>query len=391
MARIELRYCTITLNDGLGLPGVDGITPPTSQASASGSSGVTTLSLQNTYIPRAANTGRVPIGARFTLASETGTPLHIVTGRTNTLNGANAVQDVSVSASGGTFGLLYSGMETIQLGYQATAAQVASALNALSGVSGCFAVTGSSGAYAITFQGALGLQPQPLLGVDTSLLTGSTPAVTVTTATAGLTPGSTTAITFSPALAAPITSYAIGDLLSFFNQQLEIKIGEGNCTYTEKMEYKYDLERGNLDAVREGNEVPVDMKFECVYEHITTGTGELICPMDALKGIGGASEWVTSDPYDPCQPYCVGMFVTYTPPCSGADPEFTLFPDYRAETREIDYNKAMISVNGKCNVTKAVTTRGTPPTGYGNGSYEPALLPSNVTAGWDVSAPGSQY
>ena len=135
-------------------------------------------------------------------------------------------------------------------------------------------------------------------GADLTGPTGCT-VVTIASVQTGVVPTPntvTTAITFSPALGAATSAYADDDLISFYSQRLEIKIGEGNCDYTEKLEYKYDLERGNLDAVREGNEVPVEMKFECVYEHITTGTGEQICPMDALKGINGAAEWVTSGP-----------------------------------------------------------------------------------------------
>ncbi len=256
MARIELRYCTIILQDGLGLPGSDGVTMPTAKvATTAAAASATSLTLNDVVIPRAAVTTKVPVGARFTLASELGNPIHVVTART---------------------------MDT------------------------------------------------------TGLIT--------------------TAITFSPPLVAATTAYAIGDVLTILSQQLEIKIGEGNCTYTEKKEYKYDLERGNLDAVREGNEVPVDMKFECVYEHITTGTGEQLCPMDALKGEYGAAEWVTSGP-DPCEPHAVEVTITYTPPCSGQDIEITSFPDFRVESRAIDYSKAMISVAGKCNITQAVVTR----------------------------------
>jgi len=255
MARIELRYCTIILQDGLGLAGADGVTMPTAKvATTAATAAATSLTLNDVVIPRAKNTAKVPLGARFTLASEAGELIHIVTARTQ------SSEDV------------------------------------------------------------------------------------------------TTAITFSPPLAAPTTTYAVGDVLTILNQQLEIKIGEGNCTYDEKKEYKYDLERGNLDAVREGNEVPVEMKFECVYEHITTGTSEPLCPMDALKGQGAGAEWVTSGP-DPCEPHAVEVTITYTPPCSGADIEITSFPDFRADSKAIDYNKAMISVAGKCNVTEAVVSR----------------------------------
>jgi hypothetical protein len=53
----------------------------------------------------------------------------------------------------------------------------------------------------------------------------------------------------------------------------------------------------------------------------------------------------------------VEVTITYTPPCSGADIEITSFPDFRADSKAIDYNKAMISVAGKCNVTEAVVSR----------------------------------
>ncbi len=357
MARIELRYCTITLKDGLGLPGVDGSTLPTGAATAAPVAAATALTVKSVNIPRAKNPAKVPVGARFVLASEAGLPTHVVTGRTqSSTSGTNAQQSVTITATGGTFTLAFGTETTAAIAYNAAAADVATALNALNGLTNCFAVSGAAGAWTVTFQNALAASPQPLLtgnGVD---LTGTT-VVTVATTTAGVAPDSTTAITFSPALGAAATTYAIGDVLTFQAQELGIKIGEGNCTYTEKKEYKYDLERGNLDAVREGNEAPVEMKFECVYEHITTGTGEAICPMDALKGQGGAAEWVSSDPTDPCQPYSVLVEIEYVPPCSGQDIEYTVFPDFRSESKEIDYEKAMISVNGKCNVTEAEVSR----------------------------------
>ena len=251
---VTTLYCTITLKDGLGLAGADGVMPTAKIAATAPIAGATTVTLSDVHVSRAADIHKIPVGARFTLASETGSPVHIVTART--------------PASG-------------------------------------------------------------------------TP---------------TTAITFSPALAAAKTTYAVGDVLTILSQELEIKVGEGNFTYDEKKEYKYDLDRGNLDAVREGNEIPLEAKFECVYEHITTGTAETICPMDALKGQGAGAEWVTSGP-DPCEPHAVELVVTYTPPCSGADVEITSFPDFRADSKQIDYSKAMISVNGKCNITEALVSR----------------------------------
>ena len=54
MARIELRYCTITLSDGLGLPSAVGGVGATAEVSTTAAvSGDTSLSVNNVFIPRA--------------------------------------------------------------------------------------------------------------------------------------------------------------------------------------------------------------------------------------------------------------------------------------------------------------------------------------------------
>lgn len=185
---------------------------------------------------------------------------------------------------------------------------------------------------------------------------GETTATTVHTVTAR-TPadeGPTTEIEFTPKLGAG--TYADDGVITLLPQQLEIKMGDGNLTYSEKKNYDYLLDRGNLDTVREGNEAPMEVKLEAVYEHITTGTGEDISPMDALKGKGAAAEWVSSSP-DKCEPYCVDLEVIHTPPCGTEDPETTLFPEFRADSKDVDFQKATISVSGKCKATEPIVTR----------------------------------
>lgn len=373
MARIELRYCTITLSDGLGLPSAVGGVGATAEVSTTAAvSGDTSLTVNNVFIPRAKNRQKIPVGARFTLATEANNPVHVVQSRVQATGvGTNEQQNVQLvdalaadAPTGGTFTLSFGTLTTIPIAYDASATDVQDALNSLIGLANCFVVAftpvaGTVNSYwTVTFQGLLGNAKQPLLvGNGVALTGGVSTVVTVAETVAGTSPDQTVDITFSPAIGAATSTYSVGDVITFQAQQLAIKIGEGNLTYTEKKEYKYDLERGNLDAVREGNEVPVDMKFEAVYEHITTGTGESLSPIDALKGELGAAEWVTSDPVDPCQPYSVQVQIEYVPPCSGQDIEYTVFPDFRVETKEIDFMKAMISVNGKCNITEAEVYR----------------------------------
>ena len=164
----------------------------------------------------------------------------------------------------------------------------------------------------------------------------------------------TTNIVFTPALGAG--TYVDGGVVTFLAQQIDIKIGDGNVTYTESKNYEYDTDRGVLDTVREGDEAPMDVNLDFVYEYITTGTGESITPMDAIKQKGGASDWYNSSA-DPCEPYAVDVEVVFTPPCGGAEIETTLFPDFRADSKEVDLGEANVSVSGRCNATEPVVSR----------------------------------
>jgi hypothetical protein len=103
---------------------------------------------------------------------------------------------------------------------------------------------------------------------------GETAATTVHVVTARdafTSAGPTTNIVFTPALTALERMLTALSSRSLANQ-IEIKVGDGDLKYTEKNEYTYDLDRGDLDTVREGNQVPMDLVLDFVYEHITTGT-----------------------------------------------------------------------------------------------------------------------
>jgi hypothetical protein len=183
--------------------------------------------------------------------------------------------------------------------------------------------------------------------------TNSTTVFTVTARTPA-SAGPTTNITFTPALDANVP--AQNDTLTFEAQQIEVKIGDGNLTYTENKEYDYLLDRGDLDTVREGDAQPVDVSLDFVYEFVRTGTNETITPPDAVKGIYGADEWVSAAA-DLCEPYAVDVVIEHDPPCGTAETETTTLPDFRYESLEYDLQAASIAVSGRCNVTLATITR----------------------------------
>jgi hypothetical protein len=239
MARIELRDATIRIKDGLS-----GTAAVNDMSIMAGDSGLSV----DTVVLNTTDTDHIPVGARFTIAGETGLPIHTVLTRTG---------------------------------------------------------------------------------------------------------NPTTAITFTPVLAAGVANDAV---ITFLPQQIDIKIGDGNLTYTENKNYDYLKDRGNLDTVREGDEAPLDISLEFVYEFVRTGTNEAITPVDALKGIGGAAEWVSSSD-DLCEPYCVDLEIDYSAPCGTSEDETTVFPEFRHDSLDFDLSKATIAVKGRCNVTEPTITR----------------------------------
>lgn len=180
-----------------------------------------------------------------------------------------------------------------------------------------------------------------------------TPAVTYVVTSANTVNDVTDYVTFTPNLTSNITT---NDVLTFAPCRLDVKIGAGNLTWSEKKNYEYLLDRGDLDTVKEGDEAPVEVSLEFVYEHVTTGTGEDITPVDAVKNTGEAADW-TSSSDDQCEPYCVDIIVTQTAPCGATQGETLEFNEFRYESLDYDLSAATISVSGKCNVSTINATR----------------------------------
>ena len=341
MARIELRDTTILIRDGFtGTGAVD------DAAISGGQTSIEIDTLAN--LPGVRTT--IPVGARFTIAG-VGAPTIFTVSAVN----SNEKQQVVVDATSGNFTLTFSGQTTGSILYNASANDVKLALEALSNIApGDVIVTsGVASTWVIQFAGVYaGINVPVLTSADVDLMGGGD-SITITTPRVG---GTTWELTFTPALDGgdlPVNN----DVITFLPIQIEVKIGEGNLTYTENKEYEYLTDRGNLDTVREGNEVPMDVVMDFVYEFVRTGTSEAVTPVDALKGIGGAADW-TSSSSDPCEPYSVDIVILHEPPCGDAESETTTFPEFRHDSLEFDLSAATISSTGRCNATEPEISRG---------------------------------
>lgn len=165
--------------------------------------------------------------------------------------------------------------------------------------------------------------------------------------------GTTTNITFTPALE---TAVADDDSIDILPQQLEIKVGDGDVSWSETRNFEYDLDRDRLDTVRLGEDAPLSVDMAFTFEYVTTQSGKAVTPVDALKRKGEASEWVSSSD-DLCEPYAVDIYIVHCIPCGTDNDQDFLFPDFRWESLDYSLADASISVSGQCNVTEATSTR----------------------------------
>ncbi len=323
----------------------------------------------------------------------------------------NEKQTITVTdATGGTFTVTYATVESGNLPWNLTPAQLQSALEGLTSIGeNNISVTGTAGvSYVCEFIGSLGetsldlmviddtnITPSPagqvtiaqtvdggtgtgpaqgntslsvgtvsLNGLDGDLIpvgcrftiAGETAATTehVVTARTPTSTSPTTSITFTPALGAG--SYSTGAVLTFLPNEVEITIGDGDLKYTEADQFKYDLDRGELDTVRRGDDQPMEVTTNFTFDQVKSSSGEAITPIEALKGTGAAAEWVTSSS-DLCEPYAVDLVVEDVRPCGGTSSATYTFPDFRSEKRDYDIKNATIAVSGKCNALEPTIVR----------------------------------
>ena len=69
---------------------------------------------------------------------------------------------------------------------------------------------------------------------------------------------------------------------------LTVKIGDGNLTWSEKRNVEYKLNRGLVDEVRLGDDIPMDVRFDFVWDFLKSDTGEPVTIEEALKKTGAA-------------------------------------------------------------------------------------------------------
>lgn len=137
---------------------------------------------------------------------------------------------------------------------------------------------------------------------------------------------------------------------------LEVKIGEGNISWSETKNRQYILDRGVLDKVRDGDEAPVDLTLAFTWEWLRSQGAESVTVEEALKKVGAAAAWESSGA-DACEPYSVDIQIENAAGCGETYDELITFSEFRYEKLDHDAKAGTVTVTGKCNEVMPTVTR----------------------------------
>lgn len=137
---------------------------------------------------------------------------------------------------------------------------------------------------------------------------------------------------------------------------VEIKIGQGNLTYSEKKQKEPVKSRGKLDTVRENEDQEMEVAFNFMWEYLKATGLEIASIEDCLKRRGAAAGWVSACP-DIKAPYSVHITVVHIPPCQAVYKETILLPQFNVINLAHSLLDATVAATGWCNATEAIITR----------------------------------
>lgn len=118
---------------------------------------------------------------------------------------------------------------------------------------------------------------------------------------------------FTGSTGAGITDPVAATALGNGPRALTVKIGDGNLTWDEKINRIYFKDRGILDAVRNGDEEPMALKWEFAYEFL-----EAVSSPQAVSESNNAAPWALSPGQTLLVQFDVGGVQTFTFTATGA-------------------------------------------------------------------------
>jgi hypothetical protein len=142
--------------------------------------------------------------------------------------------------------------------------------------------------------------------------------------------------------------------------KLDLKIDEGNITWTEKREIKVKKDRGNLDYFKEGDQVPMAVKLECRFDALKSSSGDPITPHEFFTKTGAASSYKSTAGL--CAADAVDIQVTVDQVCgTTVQDEIITFSQFTFEEIGGDFKTGLLSVSGICLAVRPTSVRTTLP------------------------------
>lgn len=142
---------------------------------------------------------------------------------------------------------------------------------------------------------------------------------------------------------------------------LTVPIQKGDVRFSVKRPAKVIMNRGKVDSLAQGFEVPMEVRFSVEFEEWTGRT--LSTPYntasvpDALRQKGNAASWHS---VQVCGPYVVDLVFVISNPCTTHDQTETLtFPSFHAD--DVSFAEGedtdTLEVTGICNALEPTSVR----------------------------------
>lgn len=141
--------------------------------------------------------------------------------------------------------------------------------------------------------------------------------------------------------------------------QHTLHIGNGNLTYEEKRQMVYIKDKGILSGVRQGEDEPIDVKFDFNWVFLVSASGDVELPSieEIIKGTGAAVGVVTTTGNDPCEPYCIDILIKNIVNCGTTYNEWITLKEFRWETLNHDPKNGQVACSGKCKTVSPIILR----------------------------------
>lgn len=141
---------------------------------------------------------------------------------------------------------------------------------------------------------------------------------------------------------------------------IAIRVGEGNFTYTVKRNIEPKKSRGNLYQLREGEEEPTEIAFQCVWDQIVSSGEEPPTLEECINGT--APGWFSASP-DADGPRTVHLQIVRSRTCrrpnamTFTDGETYNFAEFSATNLAHSLKDATVDCQGFSNRVRPTVTR----------------------------------